>query len=118
MGTKISEEEVANAVFNNTNKEKSTGGKLNILGYYLGQDLNSPRLATEIIQRARQLKCGNILTEYTSAEDKIILEFVQTDGEKWSELARLLNRTFASNVKRRYEILARGEKRKGLLLRR
>jgi len=110
--TNTNEEDAQNAVFNIKNKDKITGKKLNILGYYLGQDLTSPRLATEIIQRTRQLKCGNMFTELTPTEDKIILEFVKTNGEKWAELARLLNRACDSTVKRRYEVLT-GKNRKG-----
>jgi len=110
--TNTNKEDAQNAVFNIKNKDKITGKKLNILGYYLGQDLTSPRLATEIIQRTRQLKCGNMFTELTPTEDKIILEFVKSNGEKWAELARLLNRACNSTVKRRYEVLT-GKNRKG-----
>jgi len=111
--TSISEEAAQKYVFDVPKKDESVGKKQNILGYFLGQGLPRPRLATEVFQRARQKRCGNLFREFTPEDDKILLEFVKTEGRKWSKLARLLNRTSHSIVARRYEILVEGQKRKG-----
>lgn len=111
--TGISEEAAHKNVFDVSKNDESVGKKQNILGYYLGQGLPRPRLATEVFHRARQQRCGNKSREFTPEEDKILLEFVNTEGKKWSKLARLLNRTSHSIVAKRYELLVGGQKRKG-----
>ena len=100
------EKETVNSLFRN-DKLKKTGLKLNIVGYYLSQGLPRPRLATEVIQRVRVLRCSTV-GKFSTEEDDKILAFVETEGKKWAELARLLARTTYSTVQRRYEVLTGG----------
>lgn len=111
--TNISEETARKYVFDVLKIDESVGKKQNVLGYYLAQGLSKPRLATEVFHRAKQQRCGNAFREFTPEDDKVLLEFVQTHGEKWNKLARLLNRTSHSIVSQRYNILVEGQKRKG-----
>ena len=77
---------------------------MNVLGYYLAQGLPDIRLATEVIHRAKMILCAR-KGEFTAEENKIILQFVESKGKKWSTLAALLARTQPSVIKKRYEIM-------------
>ena len=102
--TGISEEEAKEELFNHEKKDKVIGLKSNIVGYFLAQGLPDIRLATEVIQRARIILCAR-KGKFTAEEDTTILQFVEKEGKKWSELARLMARTMPNAVKRRYEVL-------------
>jgi len=105
--TGISEEEAKEELFNHEKKDKVIGLKSNIVGYFLAQGLPDIRLATEVIQRARIILCAR-KGKFTAEEDTTILQFVEKEGKKWSELARLMARTEPNVVKRRYEVLTGG----------
>merc|ERR1719483_765826 len=105
--TGISEEEAKEELFSNEKKDKVIGLKSNIVGYFLAQGLPDIRLATEVIQRARIILCAK-KGKFTAEEDTTILQFVEKEGKKWSELARLMARTNYITVKRRYEVLTGG----------
>jgi len=105
--TGISEEEAKEELFNHEKKDKVIGLKSNIVGYFLAQGLPDIRLATEVIQRARIILCAR-KGKFTAEEDTTILQFVEKEGKKWPELARLLARTDTEAVKRRYEVLTGG----------
>lgn len=111
--TNISEEAAHKYVFNVPKKVESDGKKQNILGYYLAQGLPRHRLATEVFHRARLLRCRNSFREFSPTEDKTILKFVETEGGKWDELARLLRRSCGATVMNRHKVLIEGKKRKG-----
>merc|ERR1719318_939131 len=108
----ITEEEAVNSLFMNDNLKK-TGLKLNIVGYNLSQGLPRSRLATEVIHRARVLRCSNVGKKFSAEDDAKILAFVEREGKKWSELARQLARTTHSSVQKRYEVLTGGRDVKG-----
>jgi len=78
--------------------------KRNIVGYYLSQGLPNVRLATEVFHRAKILLCAS-KGSFTAEEDKIIAEFVETEGAKWGKLTKLLGRTSHQSVKYRYKLL-------------
>merc|ERR1719350_2488971 len=99
----MKEEEAKNSLFMNDNLKKK-GLKLNIVGYYLSQGLPRPRLATEVLHRARVLRCSTV-GKFSAEEDAKILAFVEREGKKFSELTRLLARTSHSSVQGRYEVL-------------
>merc|ERR1712129_670274 len=107
MGTGISEEEGKEELFNHEKKDKVIGLKSNIVGYFLAQGLPDIRLATEVIQSARIILFAR-KGKLTAEEDTTILQFVEKEGKKWYELARLMARTDASRVNRRYEVLTGG----------
>ena len=102
--TKIIEEAAIKELFEVEKKDKVLGLKMNVLGYYLAQGLPDIRLATEVIHRARIVLCAR-KGEFTAEENKIILQFVEAEGKKWSKLAVLLARTQAGVIKRRHETL-------------
>merc|ERR1719318_353351 len=108
----MTEEEAKNSLFMNDNLKKKSL-ELNIVGYYLSQGLPRPRLATEVIHRARVLRCSNVGKKFSAEDDAKILAFVERQGKKWSELARQLARTTASSVQQRYEVLTGGRDVKG-----
>jgi len=78
--------------------------KRNIVGYYLSQGLPNVRLATEVFHRAKILLYAS-KGSFTAEEDKIIEEFVETEGTKWGNLTKLLGRTSHQSVKHRYKLL-------------
>merc|ERR1719318_2276516 len=98
----LEEKDAVKEIFVNTDKDK--GLKNNVLGYYLTQGLPDIRLATQVFQRARVLLCAT-KGEFTAEEDKVIIDFVEEEGRKWSALAKQLGRTNSATVKARYEAL-------------
>jgi len=94
-----------------TNLTKSVNLKRNIVGYYLCQGLPNVRLAIEVFHRAKMLLCAS-KGDFTPEEDKIIAEFVETEGAKWAKLAKLLGRTSYQPVKYRYALLQTKEQNK------
>eukprot|EP00090_Calanus_glacialis_P044662 TRINITY_DN7994_c0_g1_i15.p1 TRINITY_DN7994_c0_g1~~TRINITY_DN7994_c0_g1_i15.p1 ORF type:complete len:443 (-),score=123.48 TRINITY_DN7994_c0_g1_i15:52-1224(-) len=98
----LEENDTIKEIFENTKKDK--GLKNNIVGYYLSQGLADIRLATLVFHRARVLLCAR-KGEFTTEEDKVILDFVEEEGRKWSALAKQLGRTRGDTVKDRYDVL-------------
>ena len=98
----LEENDTIKEIFENTKKDK--GLKNNIVGYYLSQGLADIRLATLVFHRARVLLCAR-RGEFTTEEDKVILDFVEEEGRKGSALAKQLGRTTAASVKYRYGAL-------------
>ena len=91
-GLGLEEEKAIDGVFENiSKKDKDIGLKRNIIGYFLSQGLSAPRLATEVFHRAVVLMCLKT-GDFSTEEDKIILEFVKKEGRDFSTLAKLLNR--------------------------
>ena len=99
---KLTEEDAVEELFKNTSNDEDLGKKRNIIGYFLSQGLTNIRLATEVYQRARTVRCGK-KGGFTKEEDEAILQFVEKEGEQWTRLAIMLERT--NRVRRRYEIL-------------
>jgi len=99
----IEEKEAIAELFLSTSDDKDIGLKLNTVGYFLSQGLSKVRLATDVFHRAKLLKCLKT-GEFSSEEDKIILDFVGEEGRAWPELSRILMR-LESSVCLRYSRL-------------
>merc|ERR1719318_1011259 len=100
----LKESDAVKEIFESTEKDK--GMRHNIVGYYLSQGLPDIRLATIVFHRARVLLCAR-KGEFTTEEDKAILDFVEEQGMKWPALAKQLRRTSTRSVKDRYDVLTK-----------
>jgi hypothetical protein len=100
----LTEEVAVEELFKNTSKDKDLGKKRNIIGYFLSQGLTNIRLATEVYQRARTVRCAK-KGDFTKKEDEAILQFVEKEGEQWTRLAIMLGRANYQTVSARYEML-------------
>merc|ERR1719470_400504 len=100
----LKESDAVKEIFETTEKDK--GMRHNIVGYYLSQGLPDIRLATIVFHRARVLLCAR-KGEFTTEEDKVILDFVEEEGRKWSVLAKQLRRSTTRSVKARYDVLTK-----------
>jgi len=100
----LNEEDTVEELFKNTSKDEELGKKRNIIGYFLSQGLTNIRLATEVYQRARTVRCAR-KGDFTKEEDEAILKFVEKEGEQWTKLAIMLRRSNYKTVSVRYDIL-------------
>eukprot|EP00090_Calanus_glacialis_P045819 TRINITY_DN8740_c0_g1_i4.p1 TRINITY_DN8740_c0_g1~~TRINITY_DN8740_c0_g1_i4.p1 ORF type:complete len:467 (-),score=130.41 TRINITY_DN8740_c0_g1_i4:29-1429(-) len=100
----LTEEDAVEELFKNTSNDKDLCKKRNIIGYFLSQGLTNVRLATEVYQRARTVRCAK-KGDFTKEEDEAILQFVEKEGEQWTRLAIMLGRASNETVSGRYDIL-------------
>jgi len=106
--TNLDQGSVEHKIFVSSGRGRKVGLKKNVIGYYLSQDLSSIRLATDVIQRARVLRCLKT-GPFTTEEDKIILQFIEEEKDgsewsKWEKLSMIMSRN-SNTLKNRYKTI-------------
>jgi len=104
----LTEKDAIAEVFTQTGDDEDLGLKLNIIGYFLSQGLRNVRLATDVFQRSKLLKCLKA-GKFSADEDKALLNFVGEKGRKWDELSKLMGRRIDSLFSR-YDLLVSSDK--------
>jgi hypothetical protein len=89
-------------------EKKHKGLKRNVVGCYLGQDLDDVRHAADVFRRIRILLCPPIYGKFRKEEDEIILREVEKLGpglKTWNQIGVLLGRTRIQSISRRYQLI-------------
>ncbi len=88
--------------------KKRKGLKRNVIGCYLGQDLDAIRHAADIFHHACRLISTPIQGKFSKEEDSVILSEVEKTGaslKTWKKIGYLLKRTNLFSISRRHRLL-------------
>ncbi len=89
-------------------EKKHRGLKRNVVGCYLGQDLDDVRHAANIFQHACILINPPTSGKFSKEEDEVILREVEKSGpglKTWKQICELLGRSRTNTISRRHQLL-------------
>ncbi len=88
--------------------KRQKGLKRNVIGCFLGQDLEEVRHAADVFRRTCILLSSSTFGKFGKEEDEIILREVENSGrslETWKKIGHMLNRTNLHSISRRHRLL-------------